>query len=240
MLVAKLFRSTVAHGRIKSIDTSAAKKVPGVLHVVTIDDVRKVIPNPYYGPAFHDQPILADEKVRFVGEPVAAVIASDPHVAEEAVQLITAEYEELPAVFDEVEALTSKVYVHDELQPAATFADLKHLKGVKNTNVALELPAAPRRFRHGLRRRPRTNSSTNSAPRRCCTCRSSRTPPSPTTRTPASRSTPPRRVPRSCAPRSRACSAGRKTASASRCRISAAAMARSSTSSSRRSRSRSP
>ena len=137
MLVAKLFRSTVAHGRIKSIDTSAAKKVPGVLHVVTIDDVKKVIPNPYYGPAFHDQPILADKKVRFVGEPVAAVIASDPHIAEEAVQLITAEYEELPAVFDEVEALTSPVYVHDELRPAATFADLKHLKGVKNTNLAL-------------------------------------------------------------------------------------------------------
>src|SRR5438132_13250745 len=134
MLVAKLFRSTVAHGKIKSIDTSAAKKLPGVLHVVTIDDVMKVLPNPYYGPAFHDQPILAHEKVRFVGEPVAAVIAADPHIAEQAVQLITAEYQELPAVFDEVEALTSKVFVHDELAPAATFADLKHLKGLKNTN----------------------------------------------------------------------------------------------------------
>ena len=137
MLVAKIFRSTVAHGLIKSIDTSAAKSVPGVIHVVTIDDVRKLIPNPYYGPAFHDQPILADKKVRFVGEPVAAVIASDPHIAEQAVQLISAEYEELPAVFDEVEALTSNVFVHDELQPAATFADLKHLKGLKNTNLAL-------------------------------------------------------------------------------------------------------
>src|SRR5689334_7454189 len=137
MLVAKIFRSTVAHGLIKSIDTSAAKKLPGVLHVVTINDVRKLIPNPYYGPAFHDQPILADKKVRFVGEPVAAVIASDPHIAEQAVQLISAEYEELPAVFDEVEALTSSVFVHDELAPAATFADLKHLKGLKNTNLAL-------------------------------------------------------------------------------------------------------
>jgi CO/xanthine dehydrogenase Mo-binding subunit len=137
MLVAKIFRSTVAHGLIKSIDTSAAKNVPGVLHVVTIDDIRMLIPNPYYGPAFHDQPILADKKVRFVGEPVAAVIASDPHIAEQAVQLISAEYEELPAVFDEVEAMTSKVFVHDELAPAATFADLKHLKGVKNTNLAL-------------------------------------------------------------------------------------------------------
>jgi CO/xanthine dehydrogenase Mo-binding subunit len=138
MLHAKIFRSTVAHGRIKSIDTSAAKKMPGVLHVVTIADVQKVIPDPYYGPAFHDQPILAHEKVRFIGEPVAVVIAPDPHVAEEAAQLITAEYEELPAVFDEVEARTSKVYVHDALRPAGTFADLKHLKGVKNTNTALD------------------------------------------------------------------------------------------------------
>src|SRR5262245_43143054 len=65
MLYAKIFRSTVAHGRIKSIDTSAAKKVPGVFRVVTSEDVRKVIPEPYYGPAFHDQPILAIGKVHY-------------------------------------------------------------------------------------------------------------------------------------------------------------------------------
>ena len=138
MLHAKIFRSTVAHGRIRWIDTSAAKRVPGVMHVVTIDDVLKVLPDPYYGPAFHDQPILAHEKVRFVGEPVAAVIAADPHIAEQAVQLITADYDELPAVYDEVEALTSKVYVHDRLKPAQAFADLKHLKDARDTNVALD------------------------------------------------------------------------------------------------------
>src|SRR5262249_17779307 len=137
MLQAKLFRSTVAHGRIKSIDTSAAKQVPGVVHVVTIDDVLKVLPNPYYGPAFHDQPVLAHEKVRFVGEPVAAVLATDPHIAEQAVQLIHAEHEELAAGFDQVGVLCSNGYVHDELKPAGAFADLKHLKGLKNTNVAL-------------------------------------------------------------------------------------------------------
>jgi CO/xanthine dehydrogenase Mo-binding subunit len=138
MLHAKLFRSTVAHGRIKSIDVSEARKLPGVLHVITIDDVKKYIPHPYYGPAFHDQPVLADGKVRFVGEPVAAVLARDPHIAEQAVQLISAEYEELPAIYDEVEALTSSTFVHDELKPAGSFADLKHLHGVKNTNVALD------------------------------------------------------------------------------------------------------
>ena len=138
MLHAKIFRSTVAHGRIKSIDTSAAKKVPGVYRVVTSEDIRKVIPAPFYGPAFHDQPILAIDKVHFVGEPVAVVLAADPHVAEEAVQLITAEYEELPSVFDEVEAADNKILVHEELKPAGTFADLKHLKGRRGTNIALD------------------------------------------------------------------------------------------------------
>src|SRR5579863_954166 len=137
MLYGKVFRSTVAHGRIKSLDVSAARKMPGVFRVVTPEEVVKVIPNPYYGPAFHDQPILAMEKVRFVGEPVAVVLAADPHIAEAATQAIVAEYEELPPVLDEVEAMTASSYVHDELKPAATFADLKHLKGQKNTNLAL-------------------------------------------------------------------------------------------------------
>ena len=138
MLFAKIFRSTLAHGRIKSIDTHAAKNIPGVHSVVTADDIRKVIPDPYYGPAFHDQPILAIAKVRFVGEPVAAVLAFDPHVAEAAAQEILAQYEELPALYDEVEAMSSPVLVHDELRPAGSFADLKHLQGRKGTNLALD------------------------------------------------------------------------------------------------------
>jgi CO/xanthine dehydrogenase Mo-binding subunit len=138
MLHGKIFRSTVAHGRIKAIDTSAAKALPGVYRVVTSADVRKVIPEPYYGPAFHDQPILAIDKVHYVGEPVAVVLAADTHVAEEAAQLIVAEYEELPAVFDEVEAADNAILVHEELKPAGTFADLKHLKGRKGTNIALD------------------------------------------------------------------------------------------------------
>ena len=138
MLHAKIFRSVVAHGRIKTVDTSEARKIPGVYAVYTSDDIRTVIPDPYYGPAFHDQPILAIGKVHFVGEPVAIVLAADPHIADQAVQHIVAEYEELPAVFDEVEAAANKVLVHDELKPAGTFADLKHLKGRKGTNIALD------------------------------------------------------------------------------------------------------
>jgi CO/xanthine dehydrogenase Mo-binding subunit len=138
MLIAKVFRSNIAHGRIRSIDVSAARAMPGVFAVYTGEDIRKLIAEPYYGPAFHDQPILALDKVRYAGEPVAVVLAGDPHVAEAAAQLITAEYDELPAVYDEVEAMTSKALVHEVLKPAGTFADLKHLKNKSGTNVALD------------------------------------------------------------------------------------------------------
>jgi CO/xanthine dehydrogenase Mo-binding subunit len=138
MLYGKIFRSSVAHGRIKRLDASAARAVAGVHSVVTAAEVKALVPDPYYGPAFHDQPVLAIDKVRYVGEPVAVVLASDPHVAEEAVHLIQAEYEALPAVYDEVEAVSSKAIVHDVLRPAGTFPDLKHLKDRRGTNVALD------------------------------------------------------------------------------------------------------
>ena len=138
VLHGKMFRSRIAHGRIVSIDTSAARAVAGVHSVVTGEDIQRLIPEPYYGPAFHDQPVLALHKVRYVGEPVAVVLATDPHVAEYAAGLITAQYEELPAVFNEVEAATSPIHVHDELKPAITFPDLKHLKGKRGTNIALD------------------------------------------------------------------------------------------------------
>lgn len=144
MLHAKIFRSNMPHGRIRSIDTSQAAAMPGVHGVYTGADIQTVIPDPYYGPAFHDQPILALEKVRYAGEPVAAVLAEDAHVAEAASQAITAEYDELAAVYDEVEAMTSDAVVHDVLKPAGTFADFKHLTGRTDTNVALDF-----HLRHG-------------------------------------------------------------------------------------------
>jgi CO/xanthine dehydrogenase Mo-binding subunit len=138
MLYGKICRSTVAHGRIKRIEVAAAQAVGGVHRVVTGEDVRELVAEPYYGPAFHDQPVLALDKVRYVGEPVAVVLAADPHVAEEAAHLVQVEYEALPAVYDEVEAMTSAAIVHEVLKPAGTFPDLKHLKGRTNTNVALD------------------------------------------------------------------------------------------------------
>src|SRR5262245_44816249 len=139
MLYGKIHRSTIAHGRIVRIDCGAALALEGVHAVVTGEDVLKLAPNPYYGPAFHDQPILALEKVRHVGEPVAVVLATDPHIAEEAADLIAVEYEPLEAVFDEVAAARPDApIIHEVLKPAGTFTDLKHLAGRSGTNVALD------------------------------------------------------------------------------------------------------
>lgn len=138
MLYGKIFRSTIPHGRITRIETEAAAAMPGVVRVVTGEDIRAIIPDPYYGPAFHDQPILALDKVRFAGEPVAVVLAATARQAEAAAQAIVAEYDPLPGVFDEVEAMDSPVFVHDVLKPAGTFADLKHLSGRRDTNIALD------------------------------------------------------------------------------------------------------
>jgi CO/xanthine dehydrogenase Mo-binding subunit len=139
MLHGKICRSSVAHGRIVRIDPEAALALEGVHAVITGDDVRRIVPNPYYGPAFHDQPILALEKVRHVGEPVAVVLATDPHVAEQATDLVAIEYEPLEAVFDEVAAARPDApIIHDVLKPAGMFTDLKHLSGRSGTNVALD------------------------------------------------------------------------------------------------------
>ncbi len=138
MLYGKIARSSIPHGKILSIDATAALAVEGVHVVITGEDIRRLIPDPYYGPAFHDQPILALDKVRYAGEPVAVVLAADPHVAEEAADLIAVEYDPLEPVFDEVAAAKADApIIHDTLKPAATFPDLKYLRGRSGTNVAL-------------------------------------------------------------------------------------------------------
>jgi CO/xanthine dehydrogenase Mo-binding subunit len=139
MLHGKICRSSIAHGRIVAIDSSAALALEGVHAVITIDEVLKLVPNPYYGPAFHDQPILAHGKVRHVGEPVAVVLAADPHVAEEASNLVEIAYEPIEAVFDEIAAARPGApVIHDVLKPAGMFTDLKYLQGRSGTNVALD------------------------------------------------------------------------------------------------------
>jgi CO/xanthine dehydrogenase Mo-binding subunit len=100
MLYGKVLRSTIAHGRIVSIDTTAAEKIPGVVCVLTGADLSDI--DPYYGHAIKDRPIVAIDKVRFHGEQVAAVAAETPAAAAAAVDAIVVEYEELPVVADAV------------------------------------------------------------------------------------------------------------------------------------------
>jgi 4-hydroxybenzoyl-CoA reductase alpha subunit len=101
MLHGRLLRSGVAHARITSIDASRARALSGVAAVLTAED----FPQVRYGnwrlvPSTQDETALASERVRFVGDEVAAVAAVDRDTAEEALSLIRVEYEELPAVFD--------------------------------------------------------------------------------------------------------------------------------------------
>jgi CO/xanthine dehydrogenase Mo-binding subunit len=104
LLWAKLARSPLPHARILRIAADKARALPGVHAVLTADDIPSVL----VGRRMQDMPLLARDRVRFVGEPVAAVAAETPDVAEEAVTLIEVEYEELPAVFDPLEALTER------------------------------------------------------------------------------------------------------------------------------------
>jgi CO/xanthine dehydrogenase Mo-binding subunit len=119
MLHGKVLRSPYAHARIVSIDTSAADAMPGVVCTLTAADLGDI--DPHYGHSIRDRPILAIDLVRFAGEPVAAVAATEPAIAEAAVEAIDVRYEVLPAVGTLTEALAPGAnLVHDgPLRPGA-------------------------------------------------------------------------------------------------------------------------
>ena len=99
----RVFRSSVAHGEIVSIDTSAAAELPGVHAVWTSEDITDIPPidfraTKYTGLDPYKQPVLATGRVRYVGEPVAVLFANDPYTAEDAAGLVRAEIDELPAL----------------------------------------------------------------------------------------------------------------------------------------------
>ena len=118
MLWARYLLSPHPHARIVSVDTDAARRVPGVHAVLSGADIGPV----RMGRALMDWPALAYERVRFVGERVAAVAAETPEAAEEAVNAIVVEYEELPAILDPTLATAPDAPI---LHPdAATYAFL--------------------------------------------------------------------------------------------------------------------
>ena len=118
MLIGKILPSTRAHARIKSIDTSKAKALPGVHAVLTYRDVPRV-PHTTAGQAWPEpspkDTYLLDSKVRFVGDRVAAVAAESRAIAEEALRLIEVEYEDLPPVLEIEQAMAPGApVIHDE------------------------------------------------------------------------------------------------------------------------------
>jgi len=110
MLYGKILRSKYPHARIVRIDASRARRLLGVRAVITAEDVPQI----RYG-FMKDQPVLKSGKVRSYRDEVAAVAATDPGIASEALDLITVEYEALPGVFDPVEAMKADApLVHEE------------------------------------------------------------------------------------------------------------------------------
>ena len=97
-LYAKALRSPYAHAKLIRIDASKAAALPGVRAIATRDDLAGL--NPYFGPGVEDQLVVVIDKARYAGDIVAAVAADSRDIAEEALSLIEAEYQELPAVTD--------------------------------------------------------------------------------------------------------------------------------------------
>lgn len=132
-------RGTRPHARLDGVDTSAAAQAAGVVATVTGRDLHEAFGERMYtGPAFNDQPMLALDRVRFVGEPIAAVAASTLSSARAAADLVTASYTELTPVLDVREAVETDTYVHELLRPSSVFRDLAHLTGKGATNVCYE------------------------------------------------------------------------------------------------------
>ncbi|HXY71525.1 MAG TPA: carbon monoxide dehydrogenase, partial [Actinomycetota bacterium] len=107
MLHMAILRSPVAHARIRSIDTSRASALPGVIAVVTGDLMAQH--NLAWMPtlSYDTQAVLVTDKVRFQGQEVAAVVAEDPYIAKDALELIDVDYEMLEAIITPQRALES-------------------------------------------------------------------------------------------------------------------------------------
>jgi carbon-monoxide dehydrogenase large subunit len=127
-LIGTVLRSRYPHARILHVDTAKARRLPGIKAVVTGQDFPMT-----YNVAIKDQPFLAIDRVRYVGEPVAAVAATDGEIAEEALSLITVEYDELPAVFDPVESMKADaIRIHPDM---ASYIHDPNFEPLNGTNI---------------------------------------------------------------------------------------------------------
>ena len=121
MAHAAVVRSERAHAHIIGIDRADAEAAPGVIAVVTADDLGEL--GRRFGHIVPDHAILAEGKVRYYGEPVAVVVAETPHEAADAAELVWVDYDDLPALTDAASALASDVLIHEQsyLEPGQEF-----------------------------------------------------------------------------------------------------------------------
>ncbi|MGB0008612.1 MAG: molybdopterin cofactor-binding domain-containing protein [Candidatus Sulfotelmatobacter sp.] len=143
MLVGKILHSPYPHARIKHIDTTRAEKLDGVVAVV----IGKDAPNPYgILPVGHDEHALALDKVRYVGDNVACVVAISESVAEKALELIEVEYELLPAYFDPEESMKAQTDLIHDNKPGNLEKDYHHVFGEPDKGFAEADQIAEARF----------------------------------------------------------------------------------------------
>ncbi|HLV86185.1 MAG TPA: molybdopterin cofactor-binding domain-containing protein [Candidatus Sulfotelmatobacter sp.] len=143
MLIGKILHSTYPHARIRKIDTRRAEALDGVVAVVTGKDA----PNPYgILPVGHDEHALAIDKVRYVGDNVACVVAVSESIAETALELIDVEYEVLPSYFDPEESMKAQSdFIHDN-KPGNLEKDYHHVFGDPEAGFAEADQVADARF----------------------------------------------------------------------------------------------
>jgi len=121
-----LVRSDVPHAEIRSVSTAVAQRCRGVVLVLTGEDLKGIGIRPRFGPVYRDQPVLAIDRVRYVGEPVAVVAATDARLARAAAAEIEVEYHDLPAVFHPKDAIApDAVILHEQTdEQGPKFADI--------------------------------------------------------------------------------------------------------------------
>src|ERR1700688_3881956 len=143
MLVGKILHSPYPHARIKHIDTKCAEALDGVVAVV----IGKDAPNPYgILPVGHDEHALALDKVRYVGDNVACVIAVSEAIAENALELIDVEYEVLPAYFDPEDSMKAETDLIHDNKPRNLEQDYHHVFGHPDEGFAESDHIAEARF----------------------------------------------------------------------------------------------
>ena len=143
MLVGRILHSPYPHARIKRIDTSRAEQFNGVVAVV----IGKDAPNPYgILPVGHDEHALALDKVRYVGDNVACVVATSEAIADKALELIEVDYEVLPAYFDPEESMKASTDLIHDNKPSNLEKDYHHVFGDPEKGFAEADQVAEARF----------------------------------------------------------------------------------------------